>query len=116
LPTKDDWQILVNFAGGNNLAGDKLKADYNWSWNAFGGTAGTSGIGTDEFWFSALPGGSRLANGNSSNARDYGHWWTATEYENNYAYYRRMSYDSESVSQNYNPKNIGYSVRCVKND
>jgi len=52
LPSKEEWQILVDFAGGNEIAGKKLKAKSCWT-----GKDGVSGNGTDEFGFSALPGG-----------------------------------------------------------
>jgi len=46
LPTDDEWQKLVDFAGGGRIAGGKLRAKDGWDGN-----------GTDDFGFSALPGG-----------------------------------------------------------
>jgi uncharacterized protein (TIGR02145 family) len=51
LPTNAELQELVNFAGGN-VAGKKLKSTNGWNT-----CKGISGNGTDNFGFSALPGG-----------------------------------------------------------
>jgi len=70
LPSREEWNELVTASGGN-VAGKALKSTYGWNGN---------GNGTDEFGFSALPGGSRRSGGNFNSAGyDGGHWWTATE-------------------------------------
>ncbi|MDR1812598.1 MAG: hypothetical protein LBQ87_07210 [Candidatus Fibromonas sp.] len=48
IPSNDDWNILMNYAGGYETAGIKLKATSGWYDN---------GNGTDDYSFSALPGG-----------------------------------------------------------
>ena len=52
LSSDKEWQVLVNFAGGKEVAGKKLKAKSGW--NSY---KGKSGNGTDGLGFSALPGG-----------------------------------------------------------
>jgi len=109
LPSNEEWQELVDFAGGNGTAG-KLKATDGWDNNGK-----KSGNGTDDYGFSALPGGYGYGVGG------YGYWWSASEYSSIgsiYAYARRMYYDSESV-YNSEPAVNGYksslfSVRCVQ--
>jgi uncharacterized protein (TIGR02145 family) len=61
LPTNNDWNALINFAGGEKAAGKKLKSKAGWNNN---------GNGTDDFGFSALPGGNYQAGEN----RDTGEW------------------------------------------
>jgi len=48
LPSNDEWQTLVDFVGGKEIAGNKLKARSGWNKN---------GNGKDVYGFSALPGG-----------------------------------------------------------
>jgi uncharacterized protein (TIGR02145 family) len=104
LPSREDWDILVATAGGKEIAGKKLKSKSGWNKN---------GNGTDDYGFSALPGGDRDSGGNFGNVGNYGHWWTATEAGDNNAYYRYMYYLNGNVYENYDNKNNGFSVRCV---
>jgi len=104
LPSRQEWDNLVTAAGGKNAAGKKLKARSGWN---------KDGNGTDDFGFSALPGGRRYSSGDFSYAGYYGLWWTATELGSNYAYYRNMNDDLDNVYEDLNYKYYGYSVRCV---
>ncbi|MDR2581406.1 MAG: fibrobacter succinogenes major paralogous domain-containing protein [Fibromonadaceae bacterium] len=101
LPTDAEWTALTNHAGGASVAGTKLKANSSlWFTNT----------GTDDFGFSALPGG----NGNSFNVGISGYWWSATEDDASDAWYRYMISDFSDVSRgNYYKENL-LSVRCVK--
>ena len=49
IPNDDDWDALFDYAGGEDIAGTKLKATSGW--DIF------SDNGTDDYGFSALPGG-----------------------------------------------------------
>jgi uncharacterized protein (TIGR02145 family) len=101
LPTKDEWDALVASVGG---AGKKLKATSGWSDN---------GNGTDDYGFSALPGGSCYSGGNFSNVGYNGYWWTATEDIADYAYFRYMYYNYDGVYSLNDNKSYAWSVRCV---
>jgi uncharacterized protein (TIGR02145 family) len=106
LPDTADWIKLVTAAGGKNAAGKKLKAGSGWNENA---------NGTDDFGFSALPGGNRRHDGGFSNAGYNGDWWTATNDSfSGGAYSRNMAYDNDNVSEDYNAPGLGFSVRCIK--
>ena len=113
LPSRDEWGALAKAAGGtgdygtDGTAGKALKADHGWYNN---------GNGTDDFGFSALPGGHRYSVGDFYYAGNYGLWWTATEDGDYGAYYRNMKYDGDYVNEGYNYGNKGYgfSVRCVQ--
>lgn len=67
--------------------------------------------------FTARPAGARTATGGdflSLGTRAY--FWSATEADDNTtAYTRNIHYDSTAVYRQYYMKNIGSSVRCVKN-
>jgi uncharacterized protein (TIGR02145 family) len=104
LPSREEWKELEAVAGGS-VAGKKLKAASGWSNN---------GNGTDEYGFSALPGGSRDADGGFYDAGDYGLWWTASEYGSGTAYSRYMAYDGDYVYEFTSNKEYGFAVRCVR--
>jgi len=105
LPSKKEWEVFVTKAGGWETAGKKLKAASGWNDN---------GNGTNDFGFSALPGGNRSNDGSFSNAGDNGYWWTAAaEGDGSLAYYRLMNYDNDYVDEYNDVKGNGFSVRCV---
>jgi len=109
LPTREEWNALVTAAGGISTAGSKLKSSTGWK--------SYSGISsTDEFHFSALPGGSRNSAGRFYYAGSDGIWWTATEYGTGYAYFRIMGhyYDDVDEYNNDSDKSNGFSARCVQ--
>ena len=106
LPSREEWQALVDYAGGDNVAGKKLKSTSGWR---------KDGNGTDDFGFSALPGGSRYSGGGFSSAGGSGYWWTATEGGDDNAYHRSMGNDYGNVYEKYYDKDYGDSVRCVEN-
>jgi len=107
LPSDAEWDALMTAVGGSSTAGTKLKADSP-LWN-------NNGKGTDEFGFSALPGGIGSASGSFYDVGSYGIWWSATEYSASNAYRRYMGYDDASVYRDTDVKTDLYSVRCVQN-
>jgi uncharacterized protein (TIGR02145 family) len=113
LPSDNEWATLIGFV--NVTVGTKLKSSTGW--NSYNNVP----AGTDEYGFSALPGGAGTPNGGFSNVGDNGLWWSATEYINyssgrpdTVAWLRNISYDKESTSRNYNVETYLYSVRCVQ--
>jgi uncharacterized protein (TIGR02145 family) len=111
LPSDEEWQILFYFTVGKDITGNgkKLKAESGWNENK----EVNSGNGTDDFGFSALPGGYGSSNGNFINVGNCGYWWSASEYDANYAYSRSMGFNSEYTYWNYSEKSRLLSVRCV---
>lgn len=111
LPTDAEWTELTDYLGEN--AGGKLKAT---------GTieAGT-GLwydpntgATNETGFTALPGGDRYYNGTFGDVGYGGAWWSATEDGTYYAWGRSMSYYYSDVYRFSDYKELGFSVRCVR--
>jgi len=104
LPSKEEWDILVNFAGGDSIAGKKLKAASGWK----------SGNGTDEFGFSALPGGFGKSDGSFSVVGNRGYWWSSSEDSSDYAFFQYMFYDNERADYLFYGRSGLFSVRCVR--
>jgi uncharacterized protein (TIGR02145 family) len=109
LPSLLEWNNLVDAAGGMDLAGKKLKSRIGWNGNS---------NGTDEFGFSALPGGYRSYSDSSFlDVGNYGYWWAATMTYGDYAYYLSIYYYEDvpgSVKRQSVNKSNGFSVRCVR--
>ncbi|MBE0662255.1 MAG: hypothetical protein IH597_07285 [Bacteroidales bacterium] len=69
--------------------------------------------GTNDFGFSALPGGfDNLGSFGSLGA--YGYWWSAMESTSGYAWYRSIYSGNGNVSRNNTLKTTGHSLRCLK--
>jgi len=107
LPSRQEWGSLAGTAG---TTGTRLKS--NTGWDSYSGVP----KGTDDYGFSALPGGYGEHSGDDfSGAGMVGYWWTATEdYSDGNAYYRSMRYNNEAVGEDVDDKRIGMSVRCVQ--
>ena len=103
LPTDSDWNKLVKFIDSgadtsstgfvnSTSAGTKLKKnDALW----------TTNTGTNDFLFSALPGGVRNDfNGSFINIRDYAVFWSATvSPDASRAWYRNLPFNSDAVNR-----------------
>ncbi len=109
LPSRQEWNVLMTAVGGSSTAGKKLKSQTGW--NDYNGQ---SGNGTDDYGFSALPGGDRISVGAFGRAGDFGVWWTATEHSESNAYRRNMDYNYDYVDEDSYDKSNGFSVRCVQ--
>jgi len=110
LPTQDDWGNLVQAAGGEDVAGEKLKSKTGWN-----ACPGCNGNGTDDFGFSALPGGYRDDYGSShsySNGGYYGRWWSTRNF--GLAYFWQISSSYETLKEGGSFARSGLSVRCVR--
>jgi uncharacterized protein (TIGR02145 family)/uncharacterized repeat protein (TIGR02543 family) len=73
LPSNAEWTQLTDYVGGTSKAGTKLKSSMGW--NSYSGIP----VGTDEYGFSALPGGDGYSGGDFYYAGYNGYWWSATE-------------------------------------
>jgi len=103
LPSDAEWTALITAVGSNS--GTKLKATSGWNAHA------THGNGTDEYGFSALPGGMMLAIG-FRGIGEIGGWWSRDD--SFWPPGRRMYHDESIVTWNEHQKGELYSVRCVK--
>jgi len=109
LPSNDEWQDILDFAGGDDVVRSKFKAKSGW--------IGRSG--TDDYGFSALPGGLgiSISNGGFYDIGKSGFWWSSSsEYDATEAYRLCMSYFSDSEAADYceSSKTSLNSVRCLQ--
>lgn len=107
IPSKVEWQVLVDYLGDDWTSGDKMKSKYYWPAHAMATPNNESG-------FSGLPGGYRIL-AQWVYLSQSGAWWTSTENGANYAWYRSLNeLNSHVGSGTEYPKSSGYSVRCVR--
>lgn len=109
VATEAEWDTLISYLGGDTVAGGKLKETGLAHWVTPNNGA------TNDFGFSALPGGKRDPNGTFTDMGNYGAWWTATEYDFTISRYFYMEYDKSDAFNSGTHKKSGFSVRCVRN-
>lgn len=66
--------------------------------------------------FTGLPAGIRYQNGKFLLIREYGYFWTSTEFSSKKARTRRLYYDTPDIARSHYFKKDALSVRCVKDE
>lgn len=115
VPNQDEWKAMLNFAGGMNYAGPKIKHPEHWK------TDVGASILTNTTTFSALPAGNIYLDaylkpkmhlvGTTSGNMFADFWTTITNAETALLYHVSSS---DKVSGGYSSKKVGCSIRCVK--
>ena len=131
VPSDEEWKILEGFVDSqfdypdsewnlNNFrgydAGKKLKSTSKWGLQDVIGLYSNIGHGTDNYGFSALPGGYRLDNSFTNGFYDNGTkgiWWSTTSLDA-YSSYNRSVTSSDLISRSSSLKGAGLSVRCLR--
>jgi uncharacterized protein (TIGR02145 family) len=111
VPTKEEWSILVTFVGGENVAADKLKEAGQSHWECFG-----SNLGTNDYGFTALPGGVRYTDGSFGYIGCSGFWLTSSDLGAEYVSTIIMYSIAAEISTQSNDKVGGFSVRCLEDN
>jgi uncharacterized protein (TIGR02145 family) len=116
VPTDSDWNKLVKFIDPgadtsstssiqSSTAGVELKSNSSlWS----------SNTGTNNYYFSALPGGFRSNPGEFSSIRNTASFWSATENNTTTAWSRGLGHNNGNVSRISSIFAVGASVRCLR--
>ena len=106
VPTNVQWDSLITYLGGYQIAGGSMKADTD-LWTAPNtGATNTSG-------FNGVPAGLRTGSGSYDLLSFTGYWWSRTDAGPTADHYE-LKHNSSSVIQGSGPKNFGYSIRCIK--
>jgi uncharacterized protein (TIGR02145 family) len=113
VPSDAEWTVLTDFLGGESVAGGKMKST--------GTIEATTGLwvfpnsgATNSSGFSGLSGGDRYSDGGYFYKGEYGFWWSDSELNTNSAWRRDLNYNYGDVPRNPDFKNIGFSVRCLR--
>lgn len=109
LPSTEEWAALKKYvsSGLADVAGEVLKNDSGW---------GEDGNGTNDYGFSALPGG--LYDPEKEkwlSLHSYGYWWTSSDGTNGnlYGTFWQMKASTKELSEYELEKNFAMSVRCI---
>jgi uncharacterized protein (TIGR02145 family) len=110
VPDSADWQTLIDYLGGEDVAGGKIKEFGTEHWYSPNDGA------TNECGFTALPGGFRSWYGSFGYMRDYGPMWSSTEAGiwGGCALNLSTFHASVGLGGGSNNKKEGYAIRCVK--
>lgn len=106
IPADNEWTTLIDYLGGEYVAGGKMKENGTVHWNSPNTGA------TNESGFTAIPGG-RNTSGNFSKLT-IGAYFHSSSGDANSAWFRSIYFDEEYVSRYAIDKNFGVSVRCLK--
>lgn len=110
VPDDREWAILTAYFAELEEAGNFLKAEYGWNDR----DDGTSGNGSNESGFSALPGGMRLPEGGFHGLGYRGAFWSTTEVTESRASSPGVSYNNDQFYWNEFSKGAGFTVRVIK--
>lgn len=108
VPTKEDFEELIDYLGGASQAGGKLKEKGTTHWKYPNNGA------TDEYHFRALPAGIKDYNGVYDYLGMEGNWWTSTPYGDYHAVFVRILYNYPNIYKANSYRKDGMSIRCIK--
>jgi uncharacterized protein (TIGR02145 family) len=108
IPSDAEWTILANYLGGNDIAGGKMKETGYFHWQ----TPNTDA--TNESGLRCLPGGTRGNGGGFTSIGFNGLYWSSTEDEAYYSWYRNLYHGNGNMGRYVERKEFGFSVRCIK--
>jgi uncharacterized protein (TIGR02145 family) len=108
VPTIAEWNVLSTYLGGDEVSGSALKEYGITHWISHNDDA------TNISGFTGLPGGTRDIVGNFGFKGLSGSWWSSTVYSNDYAGIFGLENTSTYIFKNNIYRNIGVSVRCLK--
>jgi uncharacterized protein (TIGR02145 family) len=111
LPDDPEWTVLINYLGGQEWAGNKMKETGTMHWAGFNADA------TNESGLTVLPAGGQDYIGNFFDITKAANFWSSSEYtdlNNLVAWYRSLYFHSPGVARQFGDKNSAWSVRCVR--
>ena len=113
VPSKNDFEELINTLGGSNIAGGKLKNSGFASWDF------PNNFATNESGFSAIGKGFRDSSGTFQQVGKKCSFWTTDIAQTNdttslYLWTLKLSFDSNYADISPDSTNIGHPIRLIK--
>lgn len=122
VPSNSEWDTLETFLSknlyayedGNYEIAQSLVSTNGWcnSENP-ASPGGVKGV-KNTTGFNAYAAGSRSESGSFYYIGLSANFWSSTEYNKEEAHFRQLFYFTTKLAKNRNPKNLGMSIRCVK--
>jgi len=109
VPTDAEWTTLIDYLGGPDIAGGKMKevGTANWRYPNAGAT--------NESGFLALPSATRNSTGTFSTTHThFSKWWSSTESSNGHSWNRALNYLDSVINKNSAWKRAGFPIRCIR--
>ncbi|WP_352422840.1 FISUMP domain-containing protein [Proteiniphilum sp.] len=110
VPTEEDWTILVNYLGGDAVAGGKLKSTDPSHW------ADPNEGATNSSGFTAVGGGVAGTGTIGGNLTIQGIYWCSTEHNPTTGLIRIIEHNHTQAIYSGGAKKGGYSVRLIKDE
>ncbi len=109
VPSEAEWITLIDYLGGEFVAGGKLKESGLTHWmNPNAGATNYSG-------FTALPSSFRLFDGTFIwIGGESSRWWSSTSFDSDNAWYIDLYFNKAYASLHSWVKQSGFSVRCIR--
>ncbi len=108
IPSDEEWKILIDFLGGWEVAGGKMKETDTIYWMP------PNGGGTNSSGFTALPGGYTDYYYNGRYLGAHGFFWSSTESDRNYAVTYDLNKSNAKIRWSEDPQGKACSIRCLK--
>jgi uncharacterized protein (TIGR02145 family) len=109
VPSDAEWQTLIDYLGGDEVGGGKMKETGTTHWSSPNTGA------TNESGFSALPGGYRGYYGSTYNCiGTNAYFWSSSESNSYDAWYRHLYGSYLAIAHKNTYKECGLSIRCVR--
>jgi len=109
LPSDIEWKTLINFLGGDSIAGGKLKESGSIHWY-------NNTNATNESGFTGLPGGFCMPNGKFNFSNVGGFWWSSTEKAPTDAWFCNFAFNSSKITSGPISKSFKFAIRCIKDN
>ena len=106
VPYDHEWQKLVDTLGGLYIAGGVLKETGTSHWQINSGA-------TNQYGFTALPGGFLSTDGTFGEHGNRGYWWSNTTPQD-FPLSWAMNSDNNTIVRSEQKKEAGFSVRCIR--
>ena len=112
VPTMAEYEMLFDFAGGIEFAGEAMKSTSGW--RNYQNEEPSDIQGSNSSGFNGTPGGVRYADGSFANEGRYGYWWTSTAENDFESFGIYLYYGGAAASTITESNRLGYNVRCIK--
>jgi uncharacterized protein (TIGR02145 family) len=105
VPEDREWRVLIEFLGGEEVAGKKMKSKDGWK---------DFGNGTNESGFAGRPGSKRNDYGAFYDLGYGGCWWSSSEADSDFSFMRFLASVDDYAGRTDVLKREGLAVRCIR--
>lgn len=112
VPSDTEWGVLLAYVGADSA---RIKLSSTSVWDSCSGCLWPHGHGTNAYGFNVLSAGYRYYDGTFYNPGSDANFWSSSESDASFAWYRFFYYTYVRVYRYHNLKTNGFSLRCLEN-